>query len=93
MLNLPIRVSFITSVADIAQTIASQWSRRARNASRTGLKCSSMNSIVATTMSPRAMSSLQRASASGSSPQTQAAWTESVSPVVRASPCGFPAGL
>jgi len=34
----PIRVSFITSVEDIAQTIASHWSRRACSASRTGVK-------------------------------------------------------
>ena len=53
MLNLPMRVSFITSAADMAQTIASQCSRRAFSAGSTGRKWSSMNSIVTMTMSPR----------------------------------------
>jgi hypothetical protein len=58
MLNRPMRVSFITSAADMAQTMASHASRRAARAGSTGRKCSSMNSIVAITMSPCAMSCL-----------------------------------
>ena len=38
MLNLPMRVSFMTGAALMAQTIASQASRRARSASSTGRK-------------------------------------------------------
>ena len=70
------RVSFITSPADIAQTIASQWSRRARSAGSTGRKWSSMNSIVAITMSPLAMSAQQRSMAAESSPHSAAACTD-----------------
>ena len=36
MSNLPMRVSLVTSLADMAQTIASQWSRRAFSAGRIG---------------------------------------------------------
>ena len=34
--NLPMRVSFITSVEDMQLTIASQWSRRALSVGRIG---------------------------------------------------------
>ena len=86
MSNLPMRVSFITSLADMAHTIASQASRRACSEGRTGKKWSSMNSMVAMTMSPCAMSALHRSSALLSSPHSAAACTLSVSPgIARAS--------
>ena len=75
MLKRPMRVSFITSPADMPQTIASQCSRRAFNAGRTGRKWSSMNSIIVMTMSPVAMSSRARSRAAGSSPHSEAACT------------------
>eukprot|EP01136_Pigoraptor_vietnamica_P016177 Opistho-1_new@59960 len=80
MSNLPMRVSLVTSVADIRQTMASHRSRRARSAGNTGRKWSSMNSMVAITMSARAMSSVQRLSAAPSSPHSAAACTDSDRP-------------
>ena len=84
MSKRPMRVSFITSPADMAQTIASQCSRRACSAGSTGRKWSSMNSIVAMTMSPRAMSARQRSSAAASSPHSAAACTRRRRPGHRA---------
>ena len=49
-------------------------SRRACSAGSTARMWSSMNSMVAITMSPRAMSARQRSSAAGSSPHSAAAW-------------------
>ena len=73
MLNRPRRVKRTTSAADMAHTMASQCSRRSCSACSTGRKWSSMNSMVATTMSPRAMSSQQRCRAFGSLPHSSAA--------------------
>ena len=80
MSKRPMRVRRVTSVADIRQTMASQASRRACSAGSTGRKWSSMNSMVQITMSARAMSSVQRRSASGSSVHSAAACTLSDRP-------------
>ncbi len=73
MSNLPMRVSCVTSAALIAQTIASHWLRRACSAGSSGMKWSSRKSIVTMTMSPVAMSALQRSSACSSLPHSSAA--------------------
>ncbi len=80
MLNRPMRVRPITSVADMAQTIASHCSRRALSAGSTGMKWSSMKSIVTMTMSPQAMSLRHRSRARPSLPHSPAACTVSVRP-------------
>src|SRR3990167_1208343 len=80
ILKRPMRVSLVTSAALMMQTIASQWSRRACSAASSGRKWSSMNSIVATTMSARLMSSRHWASASSSPTQWSAACTASTRP-------------
>jgi len=72
------RVSLVTSPADMIATIASQSARRARSAGSTGRKCSSMKSIETITMSALPMSAMQRASALPSfSPHSAAACTAS----------------
>ena len=90
MPNLPMRVSLTTSAADMQQTIASQSSRRAASAGSTARKWSSMNSMVAMTMSPRAMSARQRASAAASPPHSSAACTDEsqARQIARAAACG-----
>ena len=80
MSNLPIRVSFTTSAADIMQIIASQCSRRARKSSKMGKKWSSRNNMPATTISACAMSALQRAMASSLPAYSDAACMDSLSP-------------
>src|ERR1700761_9472007 len=80
MSNLPTRVSFTTSLADMQPIITSQWSRRATRAGITARTWSSRNSMVAITMSPRAIAALQRISAASSVPHSSAAWTDNSSP-------------
>ena len=80
MSNLPSRVSLVISPADMQHSIASHPSRRAASAGCTARMWSSRNSIVAITMSPRAMSSWHSARRSGSFAHWSAACTASVRP-------------
>ena len=83
MENRPMRVSFITSLADMQQIIASQSLRRASSASITAAICGSMNIIVAMMMSPSAMSSRHAARRSGLASQSAAACTANCNPGTR----------
>ena len=88
MSNVPMRVSLLTSVDDIRQTMASHCSRLALSAGNTGKKWSSMKSMEAITMSPCAMSALQRARAAASSSHSAAACTLKTRPgMLRTSRC------
>ena len=75
MSSLPKRVSLTTSPADMAHTMALQWSRRACRSAKIGRKWSSMNSMVTIMMSPWAMSSRQRVKCSGLVANSEAEWT------------------
>ena len=74
------RVSFITSAADMQHTMASQSSRRAVRAGSTASICASMNNIVTRMMSPLPISSMQSRSDSGSASQLEAACMLSARP-------------
>ena len=69
----PRRVSLTISPAEMQPTMASQWSRRACRSGSTAWICSSTKSMQAITMSPPAMSALQRFRDCGSLAQSVAA--------------------
>ena len=84
MSTRPSRVSFTTSLDETQHSIASQCARRAASAGSTSRMWSSRNSMVATTMSPVAMSAWHVASAPASCDHSSAACTMTRRPGISA---------